>query len=51
MANEHLRETRFVIITHGRFVIGLNPFWMLRPERIMHLSLKLGVTRNFSDED
>jgi hypothetical protein len=27
------------------------PFRMLRAERIMHLALKLGVTRNFSDED
>jgi hypothetical protein len=51
VANEHLRETRLVIITRGRFAIGLNPFWMLRPERIMHLALKLGVTRNFSDAD
>ena len=51
VANEQLRETRLVIIRHGRFAIGLNPFWMLRPERIMDLALKLGVTQNFSDED
>jgi hypothetical protein len=51
VANEQLRQKRLVIITGGRFAIGLNPFWMLRPERIMHLALKLGVTRNFSDED
>ena len=51
VANEQHREKRLVIITRGRFAIGLNPFWMLRPERIMHLALKLGVTRNFSDAD
>jgi len=51
VANEQLRETRLVIITGGRFAIRLNPFRMLRAERIMHLALKLGVTRNFSDED
>jgi hypothetical protein len=51
VANEQLREKRFVIITGGRFAIRLNPFRMLRAERIMHLALKLGVTRNFSDED
>jgi hypothetical protein len=51
MANEQLRETRLVIITRGRFAIRLNPFRMLRAERIMHFALKLGVTRNFSDED
>jgi len=51
MANEQLRQTRLVIITRGRFAIRLNPFRMLRVERIMHLALKLGVTRNFSDED
>jgi hypothetical protein len=51
VANEQFRETRLVIIRRGRFAIGLNPFWMLRAERIVHLALKLGVTRNFSDED
>jgi hypothetical protein len=29
----------------------LNPSRMLRAERIVHLALKLGVTRNFSDGD
>src|SRR5438477_1606606 len=51
VANKHLREKRLVIITGGRFSIRVNPFRMLRAERIMHLALKLGVTRNFSDED
>jgi hypothetical protein len=51
VANEQFRETRLVIIRRGRFAVGLNPFWMLRAERIVHLALKLGVTRNFSDED
>jgi len=51
VANEQHREKRFVIITRGRFAIRLNPFRMLRAERIVHLSLKLGITRNFSDED
>jgi hypothetical protein len=51
VANEQLRETRLVIVTHGRFAICLNPLRMLRPERIVHLALKLGVTRNFSGED
>jgi hypothetical protein len=51
MANEQLRETRLVRITRRGTTIRLNPFWMLRPERIMHLALKLRVTRNFSDGD
>ena len=51
VANEQLREKRFVIITGGRFAIRLNPFRMLCAERIVHLSLKLGITRNFRDED
>ena len=51
VANEQLRETRLVMITRGRLAVGLNPFWMLRPERIMQFALKLGVTRNFRDED
>jgi hypothetical protein len=51
VANENLRETRLVIITRGRFAIRLNPLGMLHAERIVHLSLKLGVTRNFSDEE
>jgi hypothetical protein len=51
VANEQGRETRFVIITGGRFAIRLNPFRMLRAERIVHLALKLGITRNFSDEE
>jgi hypothetical protein len=51
VVNEQGRQKRLVIITRRRFAIALNPFWMLRPERIMHLALKLGVTRNFSDKD
>ena len=51
VANEQLREKRFVIITRGRFAISLNPFRMLCAERLAHLSLKLGITRNFRDED
>ena len=51
VANEQLREKRFVIITRGRFAIRPNPFRMLCAERIVHLSLKLGITRNFRDED
>jgi hypothetical protein len=51
VANEQLREKRFVIITRGRFAIRPNPFRMLCAERIVHLSLKLGITRNLRDED
>ena len=51
VANEQLREKRLVIITRGRFAIHLNPFRVLCAERIVHLVLKLGVIRNFSDED
>src|SRR4029077_17521075 len=51
VANEHVREKRLVIITRGRFAIRLNPFRVLHAERIVHLSLKLGITRNFRDED
>jgi hypothetical protein len=51
VAEEQFRETRLVIITRGRFAIRLNPFRMLPAERIAHLSLKLGITWNFRDED
>jgi hypothetical protein len=51
MNNEQLRKTRLVKITRGRFTIRLNPLRVLRSERIVHLALKLGVTRNFRDED
>jgi hypothetical protein len=51
MDNEQLRETRLVIITGGRFAIRLSPLRVLCAQRIAHLALKLGVTRNFSDED
>jgi len=51
VANEKLRETRLVIITRGRFAIRLNPLRVLCAQRISHLALKLGVTRNLSDED
>ena len=51
VANKQGCEKRLVIITRGRFAIRLNPFWMLCAERIVHLALKLGVIRNFSDED
>jgi hypothetical protein len=51
VANEQVREKRLVIITRGRFAIRLNPFRLLRAERTVHLSLKLGITRNFRDED
>ena len=50
VANEQLREKRFVIITRGRFAIRLNPLRVLCAERIVHFSLKLGITRNFRDE-
>jgi hypothetical protein len=51
VANEQGRQKRLVIITRGRFAIRLNPLRVLCAERIVHLSLKLGITRNFSDED
>ena len=51
VANEQHREKRLVIITHGRFAIRLNPLRVLCEERIVHLSLKLGITRNFRDKD
>ena len=51
VANEQGRQKRIVIITRGRFAIRLDPLRMLRAERIVHLSLKLGITQNFRDED
>jgi hypothetical protein len=51
VANEQFRETRFVIIAPGRFAIRLNPLRMLRAQRMVHLALKLRVTRNLRDED
>jgi len=51
VANEQRREKRLVIITPGRFAIRLNPFRMLRAERIVHLSLKLDITGNVRGED
>ena len=50
VANEQVREKRLVIITGGRFAIRLNPFRMLRAERIVDLALKLGITWSFGDE-
>jgi hypothetical protein len=47
MANEQLCKTRFVRITRAALAIRLNPLRVLRAERIVHLALKLGVTRNF----
>ena len=35
VANEQHREKRLVIITRGRFAIGLNPLRVLCAERIM----------------
>jgi len=51
VANEQGSEKRLVIITRGRFAIHLNPLWVLCAERVVHLSLKLGITRNFRDEE
>jgi|GraSoiStandDraft_11_1057310.scaffolds.fasta_scaffold718973_1 hypothetical protein len=51
MVKEQLRKTRFVRIARGRIAIFINPLRVLRSERIVHLALKLRVTRNFSDED
>ena len=51
VANEQVRETRLVMLTRGRFAIRLNPLRVLCAERIVHLSLKLGITRNFRDEE
>jgi hypothetical protein len=51
VANEQGHEKRLVIITRGRFAIRLNPLRVLCAKRIVHLSLKLGITRNFRDED
>jgi hypothetical protein len=48
MANEQLRKTRLVRITRGRFAIRLNPLGVLRPQRIVHLALKLRVSGNVS---
>ena len=51
VANEQGREKRLVIITRGRSAIRLNPLRVLCAERIADLSLKLGITRNFRDEE
>jgi hypothetical protein len=51
MAKEQRRKKGLVIITRGRFAICLNPLRVLGPERIVHLALKLRVTRNFRDEE
>jgi hypothetical protein len=50
VANEQLREKRFVINARGRFAIRLNPLRVLCAQRIVHLLLKVGITRNFRDE-
>lgn len=51
MANEQLRQTRLVRIANRAIPVRLNPFRVLRAERVVDLALKLRVTRNFSDED
>jgi hypothetical protein len=51
MIKEQFRKTRFVRITRGRIAIFINPFRVLCAERVVYLALKLGVTRNFGDED
>jgi hypothetical protein len=51
VANEQGREKQLVIITRWRFAIRLNPIRVLCAERVVHLSLKLGITRNFRDEE
>jgi hypothetical protein len=39
------------VTTRGRIAIFINPFRVLCAERVVYLALKLGVTRNFGDED
>ena len=51
VANEQGREKQLVIITRWRFATRLIPLRVLCAERMVHLSLKLGITRNFSDEE
>jgi hypothetical protein len=45
---QHLCEPRLVRIANGRIAIRLDPFGMLRTERIMYLALKFRVHGNFS---
>lgn len=47
---KQLRETRFVRITRWAIAIRLNPFRMLREERIVHLALKCDIRSRLSDE-
>ena len=39
-----------VVVAVWAVAIGLNPFRMLDKERIMHLALKLRVSRNFGND-
>jgi len=40
---EQFHEARFVRITDWRLPIGPDPFWMLEPQVVVNLLLKLGV--------
>ena len=47
---EQLRETFVVSVAGGRIAVWQNPFRVLRQQSIVHLALKLRVSRNFSGE-
>jgi hypothetical protein len=44
--SEQFHEAYLIRITDRRFTIWLHPFWMLDPEVVMNLPLKLGVSVN-----
>jgi len=41
--SEQLSKARFVRFARRTITVGLNPFWMLYAQRVVYLSLKLGV--------
>jgi hypothetical protein len=47
---KQLCETPIVVVAPWAVAIALNPFRILDEERIVHLALKLGVSRNFNDD-
>jgi hypothetical protein len=47
---EQLCKATIVVVARWAVAIALDPFRMLDEERIVHLALKLRVSRNLSDD-
>ena len=41
--SKQLSKARFIRFARRTITIGLNPFWMLDPQGVVYLSLKLSV--------